>query len=78
VPRPSVIDTPLGAYLDELEGRVLELESPNSPRPAYPCLKADLPAAASYINCVAYVTDTKILVASDGTVWRRQDTGAPI
>lgn len=66
------------AYLESLEGRVAELESPKSPKPAFACLKADLPAAADYINCVAYVTDTKILVASDGTVWRRQDSGAAI
>jgi hypothetical protein len=70
---PSLAD-----YLGQLEARILELEGPNSPKPAYACLKANLPDAASFINCFAYVTDTKITVASDGTVWRRQDTGAAI
>lgn len=72
------IPAQVAAYLEELEGRIAELEDPKSPRAPYACAEADLPAAATYINCVAYVTDTKILVASDGTDWRRQDTGAAI
>lgn len=66
------------AYLDDLERRLAELEGPNSPKPLFACLKAALPAAADFPNCFAYVTDTKITVASDGAAWRRQDTGAPI
>lgn len=54
------------------------LESGLGPMLVFSCAAADLPAAADYINRIAYVTDTKILVASDGTVWRRQDTGAAI
>lgn len=68
----------VAAYLQDLENRVAELEGPNSPKPLFAAPKADLPGAADFINCFAYVTDTKVTVASDGAVWRRQDTGAPI
>ena len=72
------IPAQVAAYLEELEGRVAGLEDPKSPLAPYACAAASLPSAATFINCVAYVTDTKIMVASDGTVWRRQDTGAAI
>lgn len=77
---PAPIGTPpaLADYLQGLEDRLWLAEQPQQPRAAYACLKAQLPAAAAFLNCVAYVTDTAILVASDGTVWRRQDTGAAI
>lgn len=66
------------AFLSEAEERLAALETPQSPTAVFACLKADLPAAASHVSRLAYATDTKILVVSDGTVWRRQDTGAPI
>lgn len=66
----------LAQYLTDLEGRVTELEAPNGPKPAFACAQADLPAAASFINCVVYVTDLKRLAHSDGTNWKRADTGA--
>lgn len=75
---PNTWGLALARALQELEDRVSGLESPGVPRPAYACLKANLPDAATFINCVAYATDTKILVASDGANWRRQDTGAVI
>lgn len=78
MPRPLGIDPRLGEWLDEIEGRVGSLEKPGSPTPLYACALAALPSAATFINCFAYVTDTKITVVSDGTVWRRQDTGAAI
>lgn len=68
----------LRGYLTGLEGRISRLEQPLEPGPVYSCVKAKLPAAASFIQCVALVTDTNILVASDGVHWIRQDTGAPI
>lgn len=75
---PAGLAPTLADCLQGLEDRLALLEGPMSPSLAYACLKAALPPAADFINCVAYVTDTKILVASDGTVWRRQDTGAAI
>jgi hypothetical protein len=66
-----------------LDGLKLELErefeqAPTQPAPLYACLTADLPAAADFINCAAYVSDIPIIAVSDGTDWRRQDTGAAI
>lgn len=68
----------LQLYLTQVDDRLAVLETPQGPTPAWSCLKAALPDATKYRNAVAYVTDTKILVVSDGVVWRRQDTGAPI
>lgn len=68
----------LADYLQDLENRLAVLELPNSPTLVFPCLKADLPDAVSNIDRIARVTDTNILVASDGVHWVRQDTGAPI
>lgn len=67
----------LAEHLADLERRIEELEAPNGPLPPlYPTLKANLPAAASNIYRVAYCTDLVIPVFSDGTNWRRFDTGA--
>jgi len=70
------IPATLGAYLQELEDRVAELEDPKSPKAPYACVQADLPSPATYINAVVYVTDVKRLAHSDGTNWKRADTGA--
>lgn len=78
MPAPIGTNSNLAAWLNTLESRIGVLESPQSPTLVFACLKANLPAAATYFNCVARVTDTNILVASDGANWIRQDTGAPI
>jgi hypothetical protein len=69
---------PLRRYLDGLEGRISRLEEPQEPGPVYACTKAHLPAAGKFINAVARVTDTNILVASDGANWISQKTGLPV
>lgn len=69
---------PLRKFLTELERQVQALQQPNQPGAVYACVKLKLPPAANFINCTARVTDTNILVASDGVHWIRQDTGAPI
>lgn len=66
----------VGAYLQELEDRVAALEDLKSPAAPYACEQADLPDPATYINAVVYVTDVKRLAHSDGTNWKRADTGA--
>jgi hypothetical protein len=78
MPVPAGLSGPLADYLQSLEDRIAELENPNGPAAEFSCLKANLPDALTYLNRRAYVTDTKITVVSDGTVWRRQDTGAAI
>lgn len=66
------------AYLNELEGRVANLELPLSPRPVFACATADMPSAAVYIGCVLRNTTLNILAHSDGVNWKREDTGATI
>lgn len=68
----------LQQWMEDVELRLDRLEKPGSPKPVYACASTALPSAASYINCVLRVTDLNILAASDGTNWRRQDTGAAI
>lgn len=68
----------LANYLQGLEDRLSVAELQGSPTLVFACLKADLPDPVSNINRVARVTDTNILVASDGVHWIRQDSGAPI
>jgi hypothetical protein len=68
----------LALWLEQLEIRLGALETAQSPMPVYACTQAQLPAAAAYLNCVVRVSDLNILAASDGTNWRRQDTGAAI
>lgn len=65
-------------YLEDLERRLELLEDPQEPGAVFSCEEVQLPPAANYLNRVAYVSDVPILVMSDGTVWRRQDTGAAI
>lgn len=69
---------PLRRYLEGLERRVSNLESPKEPGVVYACPKANLPPAASFINAVVRVSDTNILVASDGTNWINQHTGLAV
>lgn len=66
--------------LDELK---LELEQAFDqpvlqPSPVYACTTANMPAAASFRDCVLRNTTLNILAVSDGASWIRQDTGAAI
>lgn len=69
---------PLARALADLDQRIGNLEQPGQPGSVYACLKAQLPAAASFVNGVARVTDTNILVASDGVNWINQHTGSAV
>lgn len=78
MPVPVGIDPQLAQFLGELEERVGELENPGSPVlvPAY--ATAGMPDATKYLNRVIRNTTLNILAHSDGTNWRREDTGAII
>lgn len=65
-------------YLTDLEARVDEAENPGSPRKVFACTTANMPPAADFYQCVLLNTTLNILAHSDGTNWRRQDTGAVI
>jgi hypothetical protein len=68
----------VASYLDDLEARIMRLEDPQQPVPVPAYTTALMPAASSFMNCVLRNTTLNILAASDGTNWRRQDTGAII
>lgn len=68
----------LASYLAQLEDQIAILANPGSPTLVFGCLRANLPDPVSNINRIARVTDTNILVASDGTNWINQSTGAPV
>jgi hypothetical protein len=68
----------LAAYLQKLEDGISAALNPQGPTLLFACLRANLPDPVSNINRVARVTDTNILVASDGVHWINQKTGAPV
>lgn len=55
-----------------------ELAAAGTPTRLYAATTAGMPAAADWTNCVLRNTTLNILAVSDGTNWRRQDTGAVI
>lgn len=65
-------------YLEDLEARIGRLEDPQQPVPVPAYTTALMPPAASFMNCVLRNTTINILAVSDGTNWKRQDTGASI
>ncbi len=68
----------VAAYLQELEGRIDALENPTNPVRVPAFTTGTMPSAADYIGCVLRNTTLNILAHSDGTNWRREDTGAII
>lgn len=62
----------------ELERAFDDLENPAAPRAVFACTTAQMPPAASYPNCVLRNTTINQLAFSDGTNWRRADTGAVV
>jgi hypothetical protein len=72
------IPADLRAVLTSIQDAIRALQTPAAPQPVYAIAQAKLPPAASYPNCVTLVSDLNILAHSDGTHWRREDTGAVI
>lgn len=68
----------LAPLLSEMRDAIQELLNPTFPHPVFAIASTSLPPAADYPSCVVRATDLNILVVSDGTTWRRQDTGAAI
>ena len=66
------------AVLTSMQDAIRALQTPAAPQPVFAVAQAKLPPAASYPWCVALVSDLDILAHSDGTHWRREDTGAVI
>lgn len=75
-PVPFAAPQELKPFLADVARRLQALEVPQKPTRAFPCLKAELPPAASYAFCIVQITDLNIIGYSDGTNWRRADTGA--
>lgn len=68
----------LATYLQKLEDAIAAALNPQGPTLVFACLKANLPDPVSNINRIARVTDTNILVASDGVHWINQHTGSAV
>lgn len=78
MPAPAGLEPTLAVFLEELEGRLANLEAPQQPGRVYACTTTNMPSPGPFINCVLRNTTLNILAVSDGTNWRRQDTGAII
>lgn len=68
----------LANYLQALEDRLFAIERQGSPTLVYACTKANLPTVASNISRIVWVTDSNILVHSDGTNWISEKTGIAV
>lgn len=63
----------------EVQAELDRLENPRRPvrLPEFAAV-ADLPSASRYRAGVAFVAAINMVVVSDGTAWRRLDTGATV
>lgn len=68
----------LTAWMQSVSQRLSQLEQPGSPTPLYACTKKLLPAASSFVNCAALITDLGVVVTSNGAHWVNAGTGAVI
>jgi hypothetical protein len=68
----------LGEWFQEIQNRLSALETPTGPKPVFTTLKGALPAAASNVNCSAFLSDLGVLATSNGTNWLNAGTGAVI
>lgn len=76
--RPVNPTSPDAALLAEMRDAILALENPTKPVRVWSSTTANMPPAANWTNCVLLNTTLNILAVSDGTNWKRQDTGASI
>jgi hypothetical protein len=75
---PARDATILQAWATSIEQRLGAPTQPGSPAPLYACTKAALPAAASFLNCAAFLTDLNIVAVSNGAHWLNAGTGAVV
>lgn len=68
----------LAAWLDLVRTAIMELQEPTAPHRLYRTASTDLPPASGFAGCVVDLTDINTLAKSDGTNWRRVDTGAAL
>jgi hypothetical protein len=66
------------AVLTSIQDAIRALQTPGAPQLVFATAQAGLPPAASYSNCIVLISDLNILAHSDGTHWRREDTGAVV
>ena len=69
----------LAPLLTSMRDAIMELLTPTQPRLSYRCASTALPRPASdWTGCTADLTDINTLAKSDGTNWRRIDTGGAL
>lgn len=75
-PVPQGLNLELAGLLTELRTAVMALQVPQAPGQIYRTTTAKLPRPASnWTGCVVDVSDLNTIAKSDGTDWRRVDTG---
>lgn len=75
-PTPATISSGLAAWDGEVDDNFGLIFSTPLPLAIYASFAA-LPAAASYDNCIAVITDEDVMCISDGTNWQRFSPGSP-
>jgi hypothetical protein len=80
VPAGEGLPGPLQTFLRDLERRVMALEGPEGFQRLFAIASSQLTTAnaAANPNSLAFATDLKVTVGSDGVHWYRGDTGAVI
>jgi hypothetical protein len=68
----------LAQVIEDMRQQLIELQNPQLPHPVCALASTSLPAAASYQNCIVYVTDLSTFGVSNATHWLRVDTGGVI
>ena len=74
-PAPQGLTLELAGILTELRSAVMALQVPQAPTALYRTTTAKLPPASNWTGCLVDVSDLNTLAKSDGTNWRRVDTG---
>jgi hypothetical protein len=78
MPVPIGTDPQLSEFLSDLDERLAALEGAGNPVLVPAFTTALMPSATLWKNRVILNTTLNILAHSDGTNWKRQDTGASI
>lgn len=77
IPVPQNVPDGLRQFCLDVSEAIQELETPTYPHKAYRAASTALPPATRFdAGCIIDLTDLNTVAKSDGTNWRRVDTGA--
>lgn len=78
IPVPPSAPPNLKTFFQSVVAALEELTTPTMPHPVYRTASTTLPNPALFTGCILDLTDLNTLAKSDGTNWRRVDTGATL